>query len=224
MQKLHDGETCIEMTGTQDRVTRDGDIIRMSHWIAPSREIATIAHEWFEDLTKMPEWLQIGHNKRYVRRIVTYVYPSESTKWAGQYAHAIRTVRLNVARLDPVDVVDTCVHEMAHCFFHNNTTNPMLAEFVKVVMSDMHSIDYYSRGRKLQGYKRRTPIRFVNEIHSILSALKHGLTHAQNLVQDENRTKDEIKYFGKYAKAFDIIHPEKPTNKTWTALKKQSMA
>ena len=50
MQKLHDGETCIEMTGTQDRVTRDGDIIRMSHWIAPSREIATIAHEWFEGL------------------------------------------------------------------------------------------------------------------------------------------------------------------------------
>ena len=45
MFKVHDGETCIEVTGTQDRVTRDGDIIRMSHWIAPSREIATIAHE-----------------------------------------------------------------------------------------------------------------------------------------------------------------------------------
>jgi hypothetical protein len=90
-------------------------------------------------------------------------------------------------------------------------------------MSDMHSIDYYSRGRKLQGYKTRTPIRFVNEIHSILAALKHGLTHAQELVQDENRTEDEIKYFGKYAKAFDILHPEKPTNKTWTAMKKQSM-
>ena len=223
MYKLHDGETCIEVTGTQDRVNQFGDIIRMSHWIAPSREIATIAHEWFEDLTKMPEWLQIGHNKRYVRRIVTYVYPSESTKWAGQYAHAIRTVRLNVARLDPVDVVDTCVHEMAHCFFHNNTTNPILAEFVKVVMSDMHSIDYYSRGRKLQAYKKRTPIRFVNEIHSILTALKHGLTHAQNLVQDESRTKDEIKYFGKYAEAFDKLHPEKPTNKTWTAMRKQSM-
>ena len=87
----------------------------------------------------------------------------------------------------------------------------------------MHSIDYYSRGRKLQAYKKRTPKRFVNEIHSILTALKHGLTHAHNLVQDESRTKVEIKYFGKYAEAFDILHPEKPTNKTWTAMKKQSM-
>ena len=233
MYKLHDAETCIEITGTEDRAVTDSMIakygyakdavISMKHWIAPSNEIATIAHEWNEDNEK-PEWLKLGHSRRYIRRIVTYVYDSESTKWSGQYAHAIRTMRLNVARLDPADVVDTCVHEIAHCFFHNNTTNPMLAEFVKVVMSDMHSIDYYSRGRKLQGYKKRNPIRFVNEIHSILSALKHGLTHAQNLVQDENRTKDEIKYFGKYAKAFDIIHPEKPTNKTWTALKRQSMA
>ena len=232
MYKLHDAETCIEITGTEDRAVTDSMIakygyakdavISMKHWIAPSNEIATIAHEWNEDNEK-PEWLKLGHSRRYIRRIVTYVYDSEYTKWAGQYAHAIRTMRLNVARLDPADVVDTCVHEIAHCFFHNNTNNPMLAEFVKVVMSDMHSIDYYSRARKLQGYKRRTPIRFVNEIHSILSALKHGLTHAQNLVQDESRTKDEIKYFGKYAEAFDILHPEKPTNKTWTAMKKQSM-
>ena len=227
MYKLHDAETCIEITGTEDRVKLDDDglpfIEDRSHWIAPSNEIAAIAHEWNEDEEK-PEWLKLGHSRRYIRRIVTYVYDSESTRWSGQYAHAIRTMRLNVARLDPVDVVDTCVHEIAHCFFHNNTTNLMLGEFVKVVMSDMHSIDYYSRGRKLQGYKRRTPIRFVNEIHSILSALKHGLTHADNLVQDESRTKDEIKYFGKYAEAFDILHPEEPTNKTWTAMKKQSMS
>ena len=223
MYKLHDGETCIEVTGTQDRVTRDGDIIRMSYWIAPSNEIATIAHEWFEDLKTVPEWLQIGHNKRYVRRIVTYVYDSPSTRWSGQYSHELRTVRLNVARLDPADVVDTCTHEIAHCFFHNHKDSIELAEFVRVVMSDMHSIDYYSRGRKLQGYKRKEPIRFVNEIHSILAALKHGLTHAQELAEDENRTKDEIKYFGKYAEAFDILHPEQPTNKTWTELKNQSM-
>ena len=225
MWKYHPEQTCIEITGTEDLLstTNPPYTIDRSNWVKVAYKLAPIAHEWFEGLDKVPEWLQIGHSKRYVRRIVTYVYDSESTRWAGQYSHGIRTVRLNVARLDPVDVVDTCVHEIAHCFFHNNKESIKMAEFVKVVMSDMHSIDYYSRGRKLQGYKRKTPIRFVNEIHSILAALKHGLTHAQELVQDENRTKDEIKYFGKYAEAFDILHPEKPTNKTWTAMKKQSM-
>lgn len=218
--KYHPDETCIEMTGTQDRVNQFGDIIRMSQWIKPSEEVAKIAHTWFEDLKNVPEWLQLGHSKRYVRRIVTYVYPSESTKWAGQYSHAIRTVRLNIARLDNKDVVDVCVHEIAHCFFHNNKENVKLAEFVKVVLNDLGAIDHYSRGRKLQGYKRKTPIKFVNEIHSILSALKHGLNSAQELEQDENRTKAEIEHFKKYAEAFDKVHTEKPTNKLWVKMMK----
>jgi hypothetical protein len=216
--KYHPAETCIEMTGTQDRVNQFGDIIRMSQWIAPSNEVAKIAHTWFEDLKTVPEWLQIGHNKRYVRRIVTHVYDSESTRWSGQYSHAIRTVRLNVARLDPIDVIDTCTHEIAHCFFHNNTKNPLMVKFIKVVMNDLGAIDHYSRGRKLQGYKRKTPIKFVNEIHSILAALKHGLNSAQELEQDENRTKAEIEHFKKYAAAFDKVHTEKPTNKNWVKM------
>ena len=218
--KYHTGETTIEMTGTQDRVNQFGDIIRMSQWIEPSMQVAKIAHTWFEDLDNVPSWLHIQHNKRYVRRIVTYVYDSESTKWSGQYHHAIKTIRLNVARLNNEDVVDVCVHETAHCFFHNNKENVKLAEFVKVVMNDLGAIDHYSRGRKLQGYKRKTPIQFVNEIHSILASLKHGLNSAQELEQDENRTQKEIEQFKKYAVAFDKLHPEKPTNKLWVKMMK----
>ena len=218
--KYHTGETTIEMTGTQDRVNQFGDIIRMSQWIEPSMQVAKIAHTWFEDLDNVPSWLHIQHNKRYVRRIVTYVYDSDSTRWSGQYHHAIKTIKLNVAQLNNEDVVDVCVHETAHCFFHNNKENVKLAEFVKVVMNDLGAIDHYSRGRKLQGYKRKTPIRFVNEIHSILASLKHGLNSAQELEQDENRTQKEIEQFKKYAVAFDKLHTEKPTNKLWVKMMK----
>ena len=218
--KYHTGETTIEMTGTQDRVNQFGDIIRMSQWIEPSMQVAKIAHTWFEDLDNVPSWLHIQHNKRYVRRIVTYVYDSDSTRWSGQYHHAIKTIKLNVAQLNNEDVVDVCVHETAHCFFHNNKESVKLAEFVKVVMNDLGAIDHYSRGRKLQGYKRKTPIKFVNEIHSILASLKHGLNSAQELEQDENRTQKEIEHFKKYAVAFDKLHTEKPTNKLWVKMMK----
>ena len=60
----------------------------------------------------------------------------------------------------------------------------------------------------------------MNEIHSILSALKHGLNSAQELEQDENRTKAEIEHFKKYAEAFDKVHTEKPTNKLWVKMMK----
>ena len=82
-------------------------------------------------------------------------------------------------------------------------------------MSNLHAIDSYSRGRKLQGYKRRHPMAFVNEIHSILAEIKHGESKALEVTQDERRTKKEIETFKVVSKAFDKIHPEEPTNKLW---------
>ena len=224
MFKYHPDETTIEINGTADLVKLGYDgrpyIQDNSSWIIPSKNVATIAHDWFEDFDKVSDWLKIGHSKRYVRKISTFVYCSDSTTWAGQYVHRLRQIKLNVARLSLDNVINVCVHEMAHCWFHNNREDKALVKFVAFVLNNMHSIDYYSRGRKLQGFKKsKTPIRFVNEIHSILATLKHGTKTGENsiesLEQDENRTEDEIKYLKMYAKEFDKVHPEKPRNKLW---------
>ena len=220
MQKFHPDETCIEMNGLDDRVLSDGSIVDMSAWIPISKAIAENAHEWFEALDDMPEWLNIQHTKRYVRTISTYVYPAESTRWAGQFDEANRKIKLNVAKMTLSWVKDVCVHETAHCWFDANIeTNRDLQEFVNVIMSNLHAIDSYSRGRKLQGYKRKHPMSFVNEIHSILATLKHGSETGecsiQALEQDENRTDNEIKWFKIFAKEFDKVHTEKALNKRW---------
>ena len=217
MQKFHPDETCIEMNGLDDRVLSDGSIVDMSAWIPISKAIAEKAHEWFEALDDMPEWLNIQHTKRYVRTISTYVYPAESTRWAGQFDPANRKIKLNVAKMSLSQVKDVCVHETAHCWFDANIeTNRDLQEFVNVVMSNLHAIDSYSRGRKLQGFKRKHPMSFVNEIHSILAELKHGESKATQLDQDENRTKKEIETFKVVSKAFDKLHPDsRDTHNLW---------
>jgi hypothetical protein len=214
----HQDETCVEMTGTDDRVLFDGSIVRMGHWVAPSKEVADIAHTWFEDLETTPEFLHLGHNRRFVKRIVTYVYPSVS--WAGQFQESKRIVRLNVAKLSIDNVVCVCVHEIAHAWKHARQDTTEYKEFEEAILADLGSIDYYSRGRKLQNMMKKNPSGFVNEIHSIISALKYGNetgdASLQNLEADERRTPEEIKRFKKYAVDFDKLHPDKATNKRYT--------
>ena len=217
MQKFHPDETCIQMNGLNDKVLPDGSIVSMAKWIPISDAIARKAHAWFENLDAIPEWLQIQHTKRYVKTIATYVYPAITTRWAGQYDHANRKIMLNVAKFPLSWTNDVCVHETSRCWFDNNVeTNRDLQEFVNVVMSNLHAIDSYSRGRKLQGYKRKHPMSFVNEIHSILAELKHGESKATQLDQDENRTKKEIETFKVVSKAFDKLHPDnRDTHNLW---------
>ena len=205
------------MNGLADIVLQDGTIVSMKHWRPISLAIAEKAHEWFEGLDDMPEWLNIQHTKRYVRTISTYVYPAETTRWAGQFVPSDRKIKLNVAKMTLEQVKDVCVHETAHVWFDANIeTDRELQNFVNVVMSNLHAIDSYSRGRKLQGFKRKHPMSFVNEIHSILAELKHGESKANELEQDENRTKKEIETFKVVSKAFDKLHPDsRDTHNLW---------
>ena len=205
------------MNGLADIVLQDGTIVSMKHWRPISLAIAEKAHAWFEALDDMPEWLNIQHTKRYVRTISTYVYPANSTRWAGQFVPRDRKIKLNVAKMTLEQVKDVCVHETAHVWFDANIdTNRELQNFVNVVMSNLHAIDSYSRGRKLQGFKRKHPMSFVNEIHSILAELKHGESKATELDQDENRTKKEIETFKVVSKAFDKLHPDnRDTHNLW---------
>jgi len=216
MQKYHPDETCIEMNGLNDKVLPDGSIVDMSEWTPISLAIAEKAHAWFEGLDEMPEWLNIQHTKRRVRTISTYVYPANTTRWAGQFDPTNRKIKLNVAKMSLSQVKDVCVHETAHVWFDAHLPYRDLQNFVNVVMSNLHAIDSYSRGRKLQGYKRKHPMSFVNEIHSILAELKHGESKATQLDQDENRTKKEIETFKVVSKAFDKLHPDsKDKHKLW---------
>lgn len=214
----HQDETCVEMTGTEDRVLFDGSIVRMGHWVAPSKEVADIAHAWFEDLETTPEFLHLGHNRRWVKRIVTYVYPSVS--WAGQFQESKRIVRLNVAKLSIDNVVCVCVHEIAHAWKHARQDTTEYKEFEEAILANLGSIDYYSRGRKLKSMMKKQPKQFVNEIHSIISALKYGNetgdASMQHLEADEQRTSEEVKRLKQYSVYFDKLHPEKAINKRYT--------
>jgi len=221
MFKIHHGETTIKVTGTEDRVKLDWNnqpyIENRSAWIEPSKEVALIAHARIEDIKNVPEWLTLNHHGRYIRHIVTYVYESDSVRWAGQYQHNVRTIRLNVARLPADNVVNVVTHETAHCWFHNN--REALDKFVKLVMKNPQAIDFYSRGRKLRRMAKMNNETYANEIHSILATLKHGSETGecslQALEQDESRTDNEIKWFKIFAKEFDKVHTEKALNKRW---------
>ena len=158
MQKYHPDETCIEMNGLDDKVLPDGSIVDMSEWRPISLAIAEKAHAWFEGLDEMPEWLNIQHTKRRVRTISNLRLPTDSTRWAGQFDEANRKIKLNVAKMTLSWVKDVCVHETAHVWFDANIdTNRDLQNFVNAVMSNLHAIDSYSRGRKLQRLQKKTP-------------------------------------------------------------------
>ena len=224
MWKYHPEETCIEITGTEDLVstTNPPYTIDRSNWVKVAYKLAPIAHEWFEGLDKSPEYLQMGHNKHWIRRIVFYVYPS--VDWAGRYHKGHKWIQLNMAAIEAGDVVNVCVHESAHCWVNANKDTIEYKKFEEAVKSHTGKkvIDYYSRSRKLQNMLKKHPERFVNEIHSILATFKHGKTTGfagtDALVSDEKRTKEEIDNFKAFAKYYDELHPEKPTNKAWTEL------
>ena len=217
-------ETCIEITGTENRVSTTEppyDIIR-EQWVLVANELAPVAHVWFEGLDQLPIYLQMGHNKHWIRRIVFYVY--EEVDWAGRYDKVRKWIQLNMANVEKVDVVNVCVHESAHCWVNANKDTIEYKKFAEAVKSHIGNkvIDYYTRTRKLQNMLKKNPDGFVNEIHSILATFKHGKTTGfagtEALVSDEKRTPEMVNNFKTFAKYFDVLHPETPTNKAWTEL------
>ena len=208
--KYHPEQTTIIMTGHRDGANPQA--------LSKSEGIAKIVHKVVENLSDYAEFLTVGHSRRFVKQYVTYVF--YDVDWAGQYDHKNRKVKINAVGNSLDGVVDTVIHELAHCWYAN-------AEFVKMGMQkedfknaisqDMGSIDSYSRSRKLKNMMKRRSSHFINEIHSILTEIKYGTQKANNLEQDENFTEEERNRLSRYIPIYDDLHPEPSKNKLWLA-------
>jgi len=210
--KYHPNETTIEMTGHRDGMNAGA----LEH----SKYIAKICEYVIENLKDYAEFLDdAGHNKRFVRKYVTYVY--YDVDWAGQYDHKNRKVKINAVGNTVDSITDTMIHELAHCWYANAEyfkKGMQQDDFKNAIQNDLGSIDSYSRSRKLKGFMKRRTALYVNEIHSILTEMKYGTKKLKDLYQDEDFTNEEQNRLGRYAVIYDDLHTEPSKHKEWIEL------
>ena len=185
-----------------------------------SKYIAKICEYVIENLKDYAEFLDdAGHNKRFVRKYVTYVY--YDVDWAGQYDHKNRKVKINAIGNTLESITDTMIHELAHCWYANAEyfkKGMQQDDFKNAIQNDLGSIDSYSRSRKLKGFMKRRTALYVNEIHSILTEMKYGTKKLKDLYQDEDFTNEEQNRLGRYAVIYDDLHTEPSKHKEWIEL------
>ena len=185
-----------------------------------SKYIAKICEYVIENLKDYAEFLDdAGHNKRFVRKYVTYVY--YDVDWAGQYDHKNRKVKINAVGNTVDSITDTMIHELAHCWYANAEyfkKGMQQDDFKNAIQNDLGSIDSYSRSRKLKGFMKRRTALYVNEIHSILTEMKYGTKKLKDLYQDEDFTNEEQNRLGRYAVIYDDLHTEPSKHKEWIEL------
>jgi len=210
--KYHPNETTIEMTGHRDGMNAGA----LEH----SKYIAKICEYVIENLKDYAEFLDdAGHNKRFVRKYVTYVY--YDVDWAGQYDHKNRKVKINAVGNTVDSITDTMIHELAHCWYANAEyfkKGMQQDDFKNAIQNDLGSIDSYSRSRKLKGFMKRRTALYINEIHSILTEMKYGTKKLKDLYQDEDFTNEEQNRLGRYAVIYDDLHTEPSKHKEWIEL------
>ena len=210
--KYHPDETTIEMTGHRDGMN--------AGYLKHSEAIAKMCHTVIENLKDYAGFLDdVGHNGRFVRKYVTYVYPY--VDWAGQYDHRNRKVKINAVGNDLDHITDTVIHELAHCFYANAEFLKMgmqKEDFKNAIQDDLGSIDSYSRSRKLKGYMKRKTSLYINEIHSILTEMKYGTQKLKDLLNDEDFTNEERQRLSRYIPIYDNLHSEPTKNKEWDDL------
>lgn len=210
--KYHPNETTIEMTGHRDGMNAGA--------LEQSKDIARICHTVIENLKDYAGFLDdAGHNKRFVRKYVTYVY--YEVDWAGQYDHKNRKVKINAVGNTLESITDTVIHELAHCWYANAEYfkhGMQREDFKNAIQNDLGSIDSYSRGRKLKGFMKRRTALYINEIHSILTEMKYGTNKLKDLYQDEDFTTEEQNRLSRYAVIYDDLHPEQSKHKEWIEL------
>ena len=180
-----------------------------------SKYIAKICEYVIENLKDYAEFLDdAGHNKRFVRKYVTYVY--YDVDWAGQYDHKNRKVKINAVGNTVDSITDTMIHELAHCWYANAEyfkKGMQQDDFKNAIQNDLGSIDSYSRSRKLKGFMKRRTALYINEIHSILTEMKYGTKKLKDLYQDEDFTNEEQNRLGRYAVIYDDLHTEPSKHK-----------
>lgn len=185
-----------------------------------SKYIAKICEYVIENLKDYAEFLDdAGHNKRFVRKYVTYVY--YDVDWAGQYDHKNRKVKINAVGNTVDSITDTMIHELAHCWYANAEyfkKGMQQDDFKNAIQNDLGSIDSYSRSRKLKGFMKRRTALYINEIHSILTEMKYGTKKLKDLYQDEDFTNEEQNRLGRYAVIYDDLHTEPSKHKEWIEL------
>jgi len=210
--KYHPNETTIEMTGHRDGMNAGA----LEH----SKDIAKICEHVIESLKDYAGFLDdAGHNKRFVRKYVTYVY--YDVDWAGQYDHKNRKVKINAIGNTLESITDTMIHELAHCWYANAEyfkKGMQQDDFKNAIQNDLGSIDSYSRSRKLKGFMKRRTALYINEIHSILTEMKYGTKKLKDLYQDEDFTNEEQNRLGRYAVIYDDLHTEPSKHKEWIEL------
>ena len=185
-----------------------------------SKDIAKICENVIESLKDYAGFLDdAGHNKRFVRKYVTYVY--YDVDWAGQYDHKNRKVKINAVGNTVDSITDTMIHELAHCWYANAEyfkKGMQQDDFKNAIQNDLGSIDSYSRSRKLKGFMKRRTALYINEIHSILTEMKYGTKKLKDLYQDEDFTNEEQNRLGRYAVIYDDLHTEPSKHKEWIEL------